>query len=105
MVTRSMLIAVLTYCIGDKEWTAKQFYTVANFVPCSYNLVYSGGMLYLYIVSPCGQLASYNIVNGELKFEFLLVNQLFLINFHFSTRLKCYKTTIRIIMVLHSEIK
>ncbi|KAK1355562.1 hypothetical protein POM88_048818 [Heracleum sosnowskyi] len=71
-------IAVLTYRNGDKEWTAKQFNTVTDFVPCPCDLVYHRGMLY--IVSPLGQLASYNIANGEFKFEHLLVNRRFVQN-------------------------
>ncbi|KAL1823168.1 hypothetical protein ACET3Z_009946 [Daucus carota] len=77
-------IALLTYRSGDKEWTAKQFDTVPNFARCSCSLVCLGGLLY--IVSPCGQLATYNynILDGELKFECLLVKRLFVRNFRSS---------------------
>lgn len=79
-------IALLTYRNGDKEWTAKQFDTVTDFLPCSCGLVYLRGMLY--IVSPIGQLASYNVINGEFKFERLLANRLFVENIESSRRFK-----------------
>ncbi|KAK1391175.1 hypothetical protein POM88_019353 [Heracleum sosnowskyi] len=69
-------IAVITYCSGDKEWTAREFDRVVDFLPCFCTPVYIRGILY--IVSPFGQLASYNISDGEFQFETLFVDQVWI---------------------------
>ncbi|KAK1375277.1 hypothetical protein POM88_031470 [Heracleum sosnowskyi] len=79
---------IITYCNGDKEWTVKAFDRVANFHTCYCKLVYLREILY--IVSPYGQLASYNIVNREFKFESLSVDELFRVNI-WSLEMYCYR--------------
>ncbi|XP_074325857.1 uncharacterized protein LOC141663909 [Apium graveolens] len=71
-------VTILTYRNGDKEWSAKEFNKVTDFVHCSCKIVYLRGILY--IVSPYGQLASYDFVGGEFKFECLFVDELFRLN-------------------------
>ncbi|KAL8120714.1 hypothetical protein AgCh_017769 [Apium graveolens] len=65
---------------GDKEWTAKEFDRGNGFVRCYCDPIYFRGIMY--IVSPYGQLASYSIVDGELKFESLFIDQLFALNYN-----------------------
>ncbi|KAK1367873.1 hypothetical protein POM88_033965 [Heracleum sosnowskyi] len=55
---------VLTCCQGDKEWTLKKF---NNSVPglCLAEYIYGT----FFVVSPSGQLVSYNIMNGGFEIE------------------------------------
>lgn len=81
------VIYIITYHNGDKEWTAKEFSTrLTNFKPCPCWPVYLDGILY--IVSPFGQLASYD---GELKFESLLVDALFRRNIRSSRQMRAFE--------------
>ncbi|XP_074323830.1 F-box/kelch-repeat protein At1g57790-like [Apium graveolens] len=75
-------IVVITCRKGDMEWTTRKFGRGHDFVPCHCDPIYFRGILY--IVSPYGQLASYNIVDGEFKFESLLIDQLFDLNYRSS---------------------
>ncbi|KAK1377458.1 hypothetical protein POM88_024202 [Heracleum sosnowskyi] len=68
----SSKIAILTYHNGDKECTARQFDRVDDFVPCDCTPIFFQQMFYL--VSPLGQIASYNILNGELTLENLVID-------------------------------
>ncbi|KAK1377464.1 hypothetical protein POM88_024208 [Heracleum sosnowskyi] len=68
----SRKIAILTYHNGDKEWTTRQFVGVDEFVPRQCFPIYFQGMFYL--VSPLGQIISYNILNGELTLENLVID-------------------------------
>ncbi|KAK1354099.1 hypothetical protein POM88_047355 [Heracleum sosnowskyi] len=68
----SSKIAILTIHNGDKEWTARQFDRVDGFVPGTWIPIYFQQMFYL--VSPLGQIASYNILNGVLTFENLVID-------------------------------
>ncbi|XP_017250590.1 uncharacterized protein LOC108221206 [Daucus carota subsp. sativus] len=63
-------IAVLTYRNGDKQWTARQFNMHPDFKPWNSLPHILDGILY--ILSPYGQVASYNILNGEFIFDRLL---------------------------------
>ncbi|XP_074322220.1 F-box protein At3g56470-like isoform X2 [Apium graveolens] len=69
---------ILTCRVGDKEWTARQFKPVPEFVPAHCRPVYLGGMLY--IVSPFGQLASFDFVNEDFWFDNLILDDLFVQN-------------------------
>lgn len=42
-------IVVLTYHNGDKEWIAKEFDRVVDFLPCNYRLVYIRRVIYIRI--------------------------------------------------------
>ncbi|KAL1820136.1 hypothetical protein ACET3Z_015005 [Daucus carota] len=63
-------IAVLTYRNGDKQWTARRFNMHPDFKPWNSLPHILDGILY--ILSPYGQVASYNILNGEFIFDRLL---------------------------------
>ena len=69
---------MLTYRNGDKEWAAKQFKINTNFAQISCKIVYLSGILY--IVSPYRQVALYNIVDEEFKFERLFKDKIFRLN-------------------------
>ncbi|KAK1378126.1 hypothetical protein POM88_024870 [Heracleum sosnowskyi] len=71
-------IAVATYRNGDKEWTAREFDTDPDFIPCRCHPAILDGILY--IVSRSGQVASYNILHGEFNFDYLFLDDLFLQN-------------------------
>ena len=75
-------VTMLTYRNGDKEWAAKQFKINTNFAQISCKIVYLSGILY--IVSPYRQVALYNIVDEEFKFEHLFKDNLFHLNSKFS---------------------
>ncbi|XP_074351008.1 F-box protein At3g56470-like [Apium graveolens] len=72
-------IVVLSYRNGDKDWIFREFDRVVDFLPCNCRPVYIAGIMY--IVSPYGQLASYDTVYGEFKFESLFVDELFRLNY------------------------
>ncbi|XP_074357910.1 uncharacterized protein LOC141697423 [Apium graveolens] len=72
-------IVIITYRKGDTRWTAREFDRVYEFSPCSCEPIYLRGLLY--IVSPLGQLASYNHFDGVLKFENLSIDDLFAVNY------------------------
>lgn len=87
--SKSDKIALLTYCNGDKEWTAREFDKVDDFLPCFCTPLYIRGILY--IVSPFGQLASYNILDGEFKFETLFVDEVFRLNYRSSRMYRVFE--------------
>ncbi|KAL1820518.1 hypothetical protein ACET3Z_015387 [Daucus carota] len=63
------VIDVVTYRNGDAQWTARRFNKPPAFRPG--NLLPHILVGILYIPSPFGQVASYNIRNGEFKFDLL----------------------------------
>ncbi|KAL1808193.1 hypothetical protein ACET3Z_025187 [Daucus carota] len=73
-------IVVITYCKSDTKWTAREFERVQEFVPCDCIPIYFREIFYL--VSPFGQVASYNIVDDEFKFESLLIDESFVLNYN-----------------------
>ncbi|XP_074357873.1 F-box/kelch-repeat protein At1g57790-like [Apium graveolens] len=68
----SSTIRIMTYRNIDKEWTATQFERVDEFIPCSCVPIYIQGKFY--IVSPFGQVASYDILNGRFRFENIAID-------------------------------
>ncbi|KAK1365114.1 hypothetical protein POM88_040675 [Heracleum sosnowskyi] len=63
-------IVILTYQNGDKQWTSRQFDVHPEFKPGNLLPHILGGILYIH--SPHGQVASYNILNGQFNFDRLL---------------------------------
>ncbi|KAK1403099.1 hypothetical protein POM88_002704 [Heracleum sosnowskyi] len=63
-------IVILTYQNGDKQWTSRQFDVHPEFKPGDFLPHILGGILYIH--SPHGQVASYNILNGQFNFDRLL---------------------------------
>lgn len=62
---------VATYRKDDENWTVRQITKAQNFPGTSTcNTMYTGGIFY--IVSPCGQVASYDVINEEINFESLI---------------------------------
>ncbi|XP_017219757.1 uncharacterized protein LOC108196823 [Daucus carota subsp. sativus] len=73
-------IVVITYCKSDTKWKAREFDRVQEFVPCDCIPIFFKGIFYL--ISPFGQVASYNIVDDKFKFESLFIDEVFAQNYN-----------------------
>ncbi|KAK1368544.1 hypothetical protein POM88_034636 [Heracleum sosnowskyi] len=86
----SSKIAIITYRNGDKEWTAKQFDIADEFVPCNDCIpIYFQGIFYL--VSPFGQIASYDILTGEFRFVNLVMDNQFELDYNSYQRYEVFE--------------